>query len=271
MKKHLVIPALVLASLLGVVASSLGQAVAVTMRLDTNSIAVGENTMLRVYAQIVPSLRPETDRIFSWYVDVLNTNGAVAQADYASLLKPASDNDDPPVSSTGFNDGANRRGIYDTFMDLPAAGRDAPVELLRIPVTGLAEGQTRFSVREGSGGPELTDFLVAPTGGGEEFVGGDYNLADIDLEVIAVPCELELSIMPDPGSNGPLPQLILSFTPCPGYDHTVEYRDDLSPGSTWQALPGGPHNSGSISITGSLSQRFYRVRATKQTGGANAH
>src|SRR4051794_24460498 len=88
------------------------QVVGVTLRLDTNVISVGGATTLRVFAQVIPSIRPNADQIFSWYVDVLNTNGSIASANYASMVKNASDNI-PEISSSGFNDGANRRAIYD--------------------------------------------------------------------------------------------------------------------------------------------------------------
>src|SRR5437764_7853752 len=73
--------------------SSRAQSVSVTLRLDTNQISVGAATTLHVFAQVVPSLRTNADRIFSWYVDVLNTNGTVASANYNAMIKAASDND----------------------------------------------------------------------------------------------------------------------------------------------------------------------------------
>ena len=88
------------------------QAVAVTVSLDTNIIAVGETTQLHVYAQVTPPYRTNADRIFSWYVNVLNTNGTVAEADYDAMLKTASDND-PDLSSTGFTTNDGRFGITD--------------------------------------------------------------------------------------------------------------------------------------------------------------
>src|SRR5689334_21623415 len=83
------------------------QAVAVTMRLDTNMVTVGQGTTLHITAQVVPGLRPTSDRIFSWYVNVLNTNGDSVGANYSAMLKTASDND-PSLSSKCINSGANR-------------------------------------------------------------------------------------------------------------------------------------------------------------------
>lgn len=237
---------------------SFGQAVAVTAQLDSNSIAVGGTTTLRVFAQVVPGLRSTSDRIFSWYLDVNNTNAAAA-ANYAAMLKPASDND-PFVSSTGFTQGANRRGIYDTFMNRPGAGVNDAVELMRIPITGVAAGQTRFSISAGTGVPQLeADFFVAPIGGGDPYLGGLYTGAVVDLQVTggsACNPVLQISRLP----NGT--QALISFTPCSGRTHTVEGLTAIDGVATWQALPGAPHNSGSVTVNLSGPQRFFRVRVT---------
>jgi hypothetical protein len=233
------------------------QVVAVTMSLDDSSIVVGEGTTLRVYAQVVPNVRTNADRIFSWYVDVLNTNGVAAVADYGAMLKATSDNY-PQTSSNGVSQGSNRVGIYDTFLDLPGAGVSNAVELMAIPVSGAGAGQTRFRVRAGTGVPALSaDFLVAPKGGGDPLEGGDYAAAFADLTVIeATPCDIALQIARQTGGT-----LRVSFTPCAGRNHTVEYRDALNNASTWQALPNAPHNSGLLTVTNLPTQRFFRIRA----------
>jgi len=236
-------------------AQSFGQAVGVTMRLDTNSIVVSGSTTLHIYAQVAPAFRSNAERIFSWYVDVLNTNGAVASASYAAMEKTASDKD-VSTSSTGSSEGANRRGIYDTFLNLPGAGVAAPVELMAIPVTGLVSGKARFQVRAGSGVPELSDFLVVPITGVDPFTGGNYSAANIDLTVVEG-CGVRLQVVP--GNFGPGQRLQLSFIPCPGFNHTVEYRDTLNDPLGWRALPGAPHNSGNVSVTNIGPQRFFRV------------
>jgi len=51
----------------------------------------------------------------------------------------------------------------------------------------------------------------------------------------------------------------LSFTPCPGFNHTIEYRDALQDAAGWRPLAGAPHNSGSATVINTNSQRFYRV------------
>ena len=233
------------------------QAVVVTARLDTNVLAVGQSTTLRVFAQVTPGLRANADRIFSWYVDVLNTNGSVATARYTSMLKTASDNE-PSTSSTGTTEGSNRRGIYDTFLNRPGAGVSNAVELMAIPVQATGAGFTRFSIRAGTTAQFLAeDFIVAPKAGGNPFTGGDYALANADLSVTSG-CSIELQIQRLTG-GGPNGRSQLDFTPCPGRTHTVEFRNSVESG-TWQPLPGAPHNSGSVTVTNSQSRQFFRVR-----------
>jgi hypothetical protein len=240
--------------LAGVTAAQ-AQAVVVTARLDTNLLAVGQTTTLRVFAQVTPNLRADADRIFSWYVDVLNTNGAAASAHYDLMLKSASDND-PLISSTGTTDGANRRGIYDTFLNRPGAGVSNAMELMAIPVQAAGSGATRFTVRAGTGVPGLSeDFIVAPKGGGDPWTGGDYTLANADLTV-SQGCNLQVQIQRLGGS--PV-RYQVQFTPCPGRNHTVESRGSVGSG-VWLPLPGAPHNSGSVTVTNTSPSLFLRVR-----------
>jgi diadenosine tetraphosphate (Ap4A) HIT family hydrolase len=42
--------------------------------------------------------------------------------------------------------------------------------------------------------------------------------------------------------------------------YTVESRDDLGPGSAWKAVPGTPHNLGSLTETNIQRERYYPVR-----------
>ena len=257
---QLMLPALTLAWLLGACSPGQAQSVGVFARLDTNAIVVGGSTVLHIQAQVLPNLRPNADRIFSWSLDVLNTNGPVAAAQYASMTKAASDKDSR-TSSFGFDDGADRRGIYDTFLNLPGAGVSNLVELMTIRVTGLAPGRTRFRVQAGTGVPYLSrDFIVAPIGGGDPFTGGDYSAAFGDLTVLGE-CHPQLSLTPLNGV-GATARWSLTFTPCAGYNHTVESVDQLGGTAGWQALPGAPHNSGSLTVSNAVSQRFYRVRTT---------
>ena len=250
--------AVILGLLLGSARHAKAQAVAVTVRLDTNSIPAGGSTTLRVFAQVVPGLRSTTDRIFSWYLDVLNTNGAAASGNYAAMLKPSSDNDSQ-ISSFGVTQGANRRGVYDTFMNLPGAGVNAPVELMRIPVSGLAVGQTRFVVQAGTGADLSTDFLVAPIGGGAPNEGGSYAVAFADLQVTAGDiCAPVLQIARLAGGT----QARITFTPCAGRTHTLESLSAIDGVAVWQTVAGAPHNSGNVVVNITGAQRFYRLRIT---------
>lgn len=237
--------------------SAEGQAVLVTAQLDANTILVGGSTTLRVFAQVAPALQPTADRIFSWYVDVLNNNGAAATANYGAMLKPASDND-PLISSVGVPQGSNLRGVFDTFLNRPGAGVLAPVELMRIQVTGLAPGQARFAIAAGSTVPELTaDFIVAPVGGGDPYVGGMYGSAFVDLQVTGGACAPVLQI-----ARLNSTQARVTFTPCAGRTHLVEGLTAIDGVATWQVLPGSPHNSGDIIVDLTGPMRIFRVRVT---------
>jgi hypothetical protein len=256
-----------MAALFGLARASLAQTVAVTMSLDAPTISVGQSTTLRVFAQVVPNLRTNSDRIFSWYVDVLNTNGATAGANYNAMQKPPSDND-PLVSSNGFTNGANRLGIYDTFLNLPGAGVTNRVELMRIPVSGLSAGQTRFMVRHGTGVPSLSeDFIVAPLSGGGFLSGGEYSTAFADLIVLAAPTNA-ITCLNITRTNlaGGLNKVTVQFCPLAGYDHHVEYRDQLVGGPGWQTFANGPHNSGVYIDTNNVPVRFYRIRGVPAGG-----
>jgi hypothetical protein len=237
----------------------LAETVGVTLKLDTNQVAPGQTTVLRVYAQILPAERAVSDRIFSWYVDLLDANGAAAQIQATGLAKSASDND-PSTSGSGTMDGPNLRGVYDTFMNLPGAGKDALVELFSVPVQGVSAGTSLFSVQAGTTVDGLgDDFIVAPAGGGDPLVGGDYSAAGVTLRVSgsATPV-LRIHAVPSPDRQSV--QATLTFTPTAGTDYFVEYRDALGTGTGWQTLPGAPHNSGTVTDNATASHRFYRLR-----------
>ena len=252
-------PILVAAVLSGSTAVLEAQVVTVTLRADTNTIAVGTSTTLHAFAQIVPAKQSTTDRIFSWYVDLLNSSASVAAINAPQLAKPTSD-EDPRTSSSGFVDGSNLRGIYDTFINLANAGRTNPVELFSVPIVGVTPGQTTFRLQAGTGAPGLAaDFIVAPAGGGDPLLGGDYSAATVTIAVSAGN-GLRLTIAREPLS--PLVQrLHLTFPTTAGKNYQVEYRDSLTSGPDWQPLPGAPHNSGAVVDTNSLAMRFYRLRS----------
>ena len=241
------------------------QLVAVTMKFDSPTIAPGAGTTLRVFAEVIPGERASSERIFSWYVDLLNPGPSVAEADFSQLVKTASDNN-PKTSSYGTTQGANRRGIYDTFInDIPLSktgtGVNTPVELFNVPVQGVSTGQVTFRVAAGSGVPSLAaDFIVAPIDGGDPMLGGVYDAATAVLQVSgSAPCIPTLDAVYAPLAGGKN-RITLSFAPCPG-QNTVEYRDQLGSGS-WQALPGAPHNSGLVTDTNAVASRFYRIRVS---------
>jgi hypothetical protein len=236
------------------------QAVAVTVNVETNQLQIGGTTLLHVLAQVVPADRPSTDRIFSWYVDLLDPVSSVAALDLANFRKTTSDQD-PQTSSNGVVDASNLRGVYDTFLNLSAAGRDNPVELFSIPVKAVAPGHARISVQAGTGVPGLAaDFIVATLNGGDPLFGGDYSAAAADLEVPSPNLETQLLIASLPLAAGQGVRLTITFPTAAGHDYTVEARNTLAASSPWQALPGAPHNSGSVTDTNSLQQRFYRLR-----------
>ena len=235
---------------------SFGQSVVVSLKLDTNQLAVGSTAILHVFAQVAPAQRANAERIFSWYVDLLDADGSVAQPDYNQLQKPVADKD-PLTSSSGTADGWNRRGIYDTFLNLPGAGVSHAVELFSVPVHAVAAGRTLFAVQAGSGVSGLTaDFIVAPKGGGTPLLGGDYSGASAELVVGGGGLLLSIAPSDTPG------RFTIAFPVQPGTNYVVQYRNALGQGSGWQPLPGVPHNSGSVTVTNDAPQRFYRVSAT---------
>jgi hypothetical protein len=252
------------AALIAVVSavSMQAQVVDVTASLDTNTVPAGGSTTLRIFARIIPAQRTNAERIFSWYVDVLNTNSAAATANYGAMLKTASDKD-PSASSTGTPDGANRRGIYDTFMNLPGAGVNAPVELMAIPVTGAATGQTRFRIQAGTGAGLSSDFLVAPVSGSEPLTGGNYALAETSLTVLAGATVPSIRVsMTVTNAAGGAKGVTLNFPTVAGFNYTAQFRDQLAGGTGWQPLPGAPHNSGTTFHLSTAARGFYRVAIT---------
>ena len=254
---------LVAGVLLGLAAplSSFGQAVDVTVRLDDSSIAVGQTTTLRVYAQIKEALRPVSNRIFSWHVDLFTLNDSIAVVE-GEVAKTSSDQFAFPLSSSGLDQGVGRIGIYDTFSQEAGegAGRDAPIELFHVAVRGLAAGGVIFQVLGGSAVNLAADFIVAPTGGGDPFLGGDYTNASAELVIgdSGVACQTAIRIE-QALKTADVTSVILSYDLCPGKDHFVEFKNDLG-SSPWSPLPGGPHNEGLVVDNSSVELKYYRVR-----------
>ncbi len=68
-------------------------------------------------------------------------------------------------------------------------------------------------------------------------------------------------------SSGTEEQYTISYPVIAGEDYEVEFLDDLVGAGSWVALPGAPHNSGSVNDVvpfGSVGQRNYRVRIIGQ-------
>lgn len=247
---------------LGAAAQSLAQAVKVTLLFDTNRISVGQTTTLRAMAEIVPEFKPESLQIFSWYVNLENTAPTYGTANYAAIDRPASDMD-PAFSSPGVTVGVHRHGIYDTFMNWPGAGRHEPIELFSVPVTGISLGSAVFRLAPGTGVDGLaSDFIVAPEGGGEPFLGGDYADAVARLEVLrASVTPVPLRIVQAPIGPGRA-RVTISYTVQPNANHFLEYKNTLA--GSWATLAGSPHNSGTVIETNTLPTRFYRLRIAPQ-------
>ncbi len=240
-------------------AASNGEPVNVFARFDTNRVPIGGTATLLVTAAISPEYQTQADQIFSWNIDLLNAAGAVAQINPSSLRKPASDND-PRTASPGTQNGSDLRGIADTFMNSPAAGRDNEILLFSISVKGLAAGKASFRIAPGTTTSFSEDFLVAPKNGTNPLIGANYTAALAELEVVSEASgtgprlQIQFGKLAD-GRN----RVNLSFTPPSSQNYFVQTRDSIESG-LWQTLPGGPHNSGTVTDTNSAPRRFYRIQ-----------
>lgn len=235
----------------GGVALAQDNAVVVTIEAASTELIQGQKTTLTVYAQISAALEADSQQIFSWYVDVLNTDGLVASG-YNSFSTPASDNH-IQTSGDGVEVGGDLLGVYDTFIMNPGAGKGARVVLMQFDVTALSAGSTTFSVAPGSTGLPLQDFLVSRSSGGG-YLGGVYGSASVTLNVQALdPASLNLV------ATRVNDEVTATFNPVPGLNHYLEYSDTLQPGS-WTVVPGAPHNSGIVTqAVPGVVRRFYRV------------
>ena len=225
-------------------------AVEVTIEAAETSLRVGQSTTVTIYGQIDAAIASDSDQIFSWYIDILNDDGEVAGG-YANLATPTSDNN-PLTSGDGTVMGADLRGIYDTFLDHPGAGKGSRVVLVQFEVTARSVGTATFSVAAGTTAGSLSDFLVSKTGGGS-YSGGIYAGASVAISVSRPDLRLDVSRTAD--------QADITFNPIslPGFTHTIQFSDTLQPPS-WIDLPGGPHNSGIASqVVAGHVRRFYRV------------
>lgn len=235
-------------------------AVKVTLTLEQSQISLGSRTLLRAFAQVNAGAMSDADQIFSWNVDLLVLDSTVARIDSQGLRREASDRD-PATSSEGTPDGADLRGIRDTFLNLPAAGRTEAVELFSVPVETFGSGVARFRVRPGGRGLGFeADFLVLPLGDGPFREGADYANAYVELRVVAE--ELEpprLTIRALPGQQARLEMQ------APGANagaYVLEATESLGSSAAWAPVGGGTWEGDRFSVELNLvnAQRFFRAR-----------
>jgi len=258
--------ALWIGSLLSLGQMSAQPAVQVFTQLDSPEISVGEETILRVFAQVRPELRSRALQIFSWHIDLSQEFPNAAEILWGKTSSPSSDSD-PATSSMGIQEGSLRRGLYDTLIGTDLAGVSTRVELLRASIKALKEGESSFQIRPGTGPEELAaDFLVLGINPTEEWSGGDYSSATATLRISGLAAQfpkLRISLSSNPAGD----QLIqLAFDPIEGRRFSVEASDRLGDGANWVALPNSPH-AGSATETRPATQtatRFYRLMEITQ-------
>jgi hypothetical protein len=107
------------------------------------------------------------------------------------------------------------------------------------------------------GAPHNSGSVEDVTGSRQRF----YRVRSEPARVFVV----SIQAVSDPNSSSQ--RVILAYPACPGWDHTVEYRDSVGPGTAWQSLPGGPHNNGTVIDNTAGVQRFYRVRLSPPSIG----
>lgn len=189
--------------------------VVVTLRLDQTRLAPGGTTLLRAFAQVANDYRSVADQIFSWNLDLLTLEPAVASLVPGSLTRSASDRD-PVLGSGGVVDGPHLRGIRDSFLKLPGAGMAQPVELFAVTISALTSGTALFRVRPPTlGEGQDPDFLVLPLDDRDPWSGGDYAGAVATLTVS--------------GDNGGVPPTVRIL---PGGEGRVRIETEVAAGST---------------------------------------
>lgn len=158
-----------------------GPAVKVSCTTEDGRLKVGQVGTVHVYGTIVPDLLEKTDQIFSWYVDLLNSDTNVIQINPETVQVPTSDRS-AQSSSKGTLDKAGLHGVYDTFLKLPGAGHGDVVELFSVQFKAVGEGVATLRVGPGSGVSGLnTDFIVVPIDIGEPLLGGAYDAAVVEV------------------------------------------------------------------------------------------
>jgi len=167
--------------LLLVATAAAGPAVKVSCTTQDGRLKVGQVGTVHVYGAIDRDLLEQTDQIFSWYVDLLNSDTNIIQIDPATVQVPFSDRA-AQSSSRGTLDKAGLHGVYDTFLKLPGAGHGEPVELFSVQFKAVGEGAAVLRVGPGSGVSGLsTDFIVVPIDIGDPLLGGSYDTASVEV------------------------------------------------------------------------------------------
>ncbi|MCC6234627.1 MAG: hypothetical protein IT580_18435 [Verrucomicrobiales bacterium] len=243
--------------------NTFAQAVKVTISADRSVLTPGEQTTIRVLAQVLPELRPRAQQIFAWHLDLVQEFAESVAWQTNALVRPTSDQD-PSTSSGGTVEGGVWRGIFDTLAARTNAGVANPIEILTFPVTARLVGTSTFRVRAGTAeDPLSSDFLVAGTDGVSTWTGGDYADARVTLEVrepALVPPSL--SIAYEPGTPSREAQVTLTFPVVPGQTYVVQAAETLGTSASWQDLADSPHNNGLVRDAFRSGPRFYRVRVT---------
>ena len=132
----------------------------------------------------------------------------------------------------------------------------------RPPTLWLAGTTETCATFSGQGGNTYAFHSTARDGAGN--IESAPLVADT-ATTVAAPCVSDVRLTID---HAPLPigegeQITLSYPVLPGRDYTVESRETLDAGADWQPLPAAPHNSGVVTETNILTQRFYRVRISQ--------
>lgn len=237
------------------------QVVIVSLTLETNRVATGQETVLRAMAHIDRARLKETDRILWWNVSLTNETPSIARIEHVRLQRHYSDKDS---EGSGKAQGSNVVAeIYDTFVGFDHAGWSNAVELFVVPVTGLAAGNATFRLGPGSTNAVFkSDFLVASTDGSGPLIGGDYSNGRTVLSVVdpnaPVAPRPTLSIIKLPLMLDHFAGVRVTYSVSTNWNYWLDGRRDLT--SSWLEIPGGPHNVGRFEDTNGALGRFYRVR-----------
>jgi len=217
------------------------------------------------------------------------TSGAeirnIALIDFDNRETIATDQRDPHDPSKGAD--AAKQALI-TIDDSPPASSVLPLPAIQLTTsffvswfgTDAGSGVASYDIFASTNGGPWGVWLGATTNTSAIFTGQDgnsyafYSIARDNLgqvesapsapdattriELEFPPVEVSVSRTPSPSGQDVL--IILSYPTVTGRTYTMEFRDDLTTNASWQPLPGAPHNSGSVTETNLLNQRYYRLR-----------